>query len=191
MLRARESDRNDDGDTLELDVLRLFEAFPETSLRLALNLVTSPNPAARRVGLWSLSVIDFGGRTHFGMVADAASDPYPEVRADVMLTLGTIFGAGNPSRAQVILIVGTRDPAAAVRRAAVAALHASRGQVATNALVASTNDSDRQVRHHAAWSLAGNPAPEARSALKRLSTDEDADVRDVARRVLALPTRSL
>lgn len=35
------SDRNDDGDTLQLDVLDLFDARPETSLRLILDFVAS------------------------------------------------------------------------------------------------------------------------------------------------------
>lgn len=122
LLRARVTDRNDDGDTLELDVLELFEEWPETSLRLSLDCVASGDPGIRRVGLWGLCIIDFGGTTYFGLVADAASDPDPGVRADVMSTLGTIFGTGDPSRAQAILITGTSDAAPEVRRAAVMAL---------------------------------------------------------------------
>ncbi|BAU82086.1 NACHT family NTPase [Streptomyces laurentii] len=187
LLRARVTDRNDDGDTLELDVLELFEEWPETSLRLSLDCVASGDPGIRRVGLWGLCIIDFGGTTYFGLVADAASDPDPGVRADVMSTLGTIFGTGDPSRAQAILITGTSDAAPEVRRAAVMALWgAPEGTV--DVLVARTCDADRDVRYWAAWALSGSPAPQARAALERLMTDEDANVRDAARQALAPPT---
>lgn len=82
----------------------LFDAWPETSLRLVLDCVASDDPGTRLVGLWGLSIIDFGGTKYFGLIADAASDPEPRVRADVMSTLSTIFGTGNPSRALAILI---------------------------------------------------------------------------------------
>lgn len=188
LLLAMVTDRNDDGDSLQLDVLELFEAWPETSLRLSLDCFASDDPGIRKIGLWGLSIIDFGGTTYFGLVADAASDPDPGVRGDVMSTLGTLFGTGDPSRARTILITGTSDAAPEVRRAAVSALHSSRDNVVTDLLVARTRDADRWVRYCAAWSLSRRPAPEARAALERLATDEDADVRDAALKVLALPT---
>jgi HEAT repeat protein len=188
LLHALVSDRNDDGDTLQLDVLELFDAWPETSLSLLLGCVASDNPGARRVGLWGLSIIDFGGTRYFDLVADAASDPEPRVRAGALSTLGTIFGTGDPSRAQAILIAGTDDAAPEVRSAAVAALHSSRDEIVTDVLVACADDVDAGVRYRAVWSLARRPAPEARTALEQLTRDEDRDVRDAASRVLKLPT---
>ncbi|MFF3001073.1 hypothetical protein ACFVTC_42140, partial [Streptomyces sp. NPDC057950] len=55
LLRARVSDRNDDGDTLEFDVLDLFSAWPEASLRLVLGCVASDDPGTRLVGIWGLT----------------------------------------------------------------------------------------------------------------------------------------
>ncbi|UXY17508.1 HEAT repeat domain-containing protein [Streptomyces cynarae] len=188
LLRAMATDRNDDGDRLQLDVLELFEEWPETALSLSLDCAASDDPGTRRVGLWGLSIIDFGGTKYFGLVADAASDPDPKVRADVMCTLGTIFGTGDPPRARAILIAGTCDAAPEVRCAAVAALYSSRDEKITDILVARASDADRWVRYWAAWSLARRPAPQAHAALKRLTTDEDADVRDAARQALARPT---
>lgn len=105
LLRASVGDRNGDGDTLQLDLLELFSAWPETSHGLLLRCIASDDPGTRRVGIWGLSVTDFGGAKYFGLVADAVSDPDPGVRADVMDTLGSIFGVGNPSRARAILIM--------------------------------------------------------------------------------------
>jgi hypothetical protein len=191
LLRAMVGDRNDDGDTLQLDVLKLFHAWPETSLRLVLDCVASDDPGTRLVGLWGLSIIDLGGTKYFGLIAEAASDPEPRVRADVMSTLSTIFGTGDPSRARAILINGTNDAAHEVRSAAVRALHSSRDDTVTDILVARADDVDPGVRYWAAWSLAPRPASEARAALERLTADEDADVRDAACKVLGLPPRSL
>ncbi|MER7000364.1 HEAT repeat domain-containing protein [Streptomyces sp. NPDC000410] len=191
LLRAMVSDRNDDGDTLQLDVLDLLDAWPETSLRLVLDHVASDDPGTRLVGLWGLSVIDFGGTTYFGLIADAASDPEPRVRAEVMNTLGTIFGAGDPTQALAILIAGTEDAAPEVRSAAVAALHSSRDDTVTAILVARAGDVDPRVRYSAAWSLARRPSSEARAALERLTMDEDADVLAAARKALGPPTSSL
>ncbi|MFF8995045.1 HEAT repeat domain-containing protein [Streptomyces sp. NPDC014983] len=187
LLRAMVTDRNDDGDSLQLDVLELFEAWPETSLDLALDFSVSDDPGMRRVGLWGLCVIDSAGTRYFGRVADAARDPDPGVRADVMSTLGTLFGTGDPARALAILTTGTKDAAPGVRRAAVAALGSSGEDTVTDVVVACTGDADRRVRYWAAWSLARRPAPEARAALERLTTDQDADVREAARRALAPP----
>ncbi|WP_432041853.1 HEAT repeat domain-containing protein [Streptomyces cadmiisoli] len=189
LLRARETDRNDDGDTMELDVLGLFEAWPETSLRLVLGCTDSDEPRTRRVGLWGLSILDFGGTRHFELIAGAAYDPDPQVRADVMSTLGSIFGSGDPQRARAILIAGTSDAAPEVRRAAVGALSSVRDEMVTDILVVRAGDQDRWVRYWAAWALARRPAPEARAALERLTADEDAVVGDAAREVLALPVK--
>ncbi|MER5478787.1 HEAT repeat domain-containing protein [Streptomyces sp. NPDC002734] len=187
LLSARASDRNDDGDTLELDVLELFGAWPETALKLSLDYAASSDPGMRRVGLWGLCVIDSVGINYFGLVADAAFDPDPGVRADAMSSLGTLFGTGDPSRAQAILITGTSDTAPEVRRAAVTALWgAPEGTV--DVLVARTCDDDRGVRYWAAWALSRSTVPQARAALERLTADEDPDVRDTARRALAPPT---
>lgn len=191
LLRAMVSDRNDDEDTLRLDVLDLFDAWPETSLRLVLDCVASADPGTRLVGLWGLSVIDFGGTEYFGLIADAAADPEPRVRAEAMSTLSTIFGTGDPSRARAILIAGTDDAAPEVRREAVAALGSSREDVVTEVLVARADDVDPGVRYRAAWSLARRPAAEGRAALERLTTDDDADVRDAARTALGPPASSL
>ncbi|MFC8368322.1 HEAT repeat domain-containing protein [Streptomyces sp. NPDC057239] len=186
LLLAMASDRNDDGDTLQLDVLALFDAWPETSLKLVLDCVASNDTGMRLVGFWGLSIIDFGGTEYFGLIADAACDPEPRVRADAMSTLGTVFGTGDPSRARAILITGTDDAAPEVRSAAVTALHSSRDDMVTDVLVARADDVDPKVRYWVAWSLARRPASEARTALERLATDEDADVRDAAREVLEL-----
>ncbi|MFF2628620.1 hypothetical protein ACFVUN_22945 [Kitasatospora griseola] len=75
LLRASAGDRDDDGDTLQLDLLELLSAWPETAHRLLSSCVASHDPATRRVGIRGLSVVDFGGAEHFGLVADA-------VRAD-------------------------------------------------------------------------------------------------------------
>ncbi|MGW1468275.1 HEAT repeat domain-containing protein [Streptomyces sp. NPDC002308] len=190
LLRAMATDRNDDGDTLQLNVLRLLDAWPDTSLRQALDLVASDAPGIRRVGLWCLSVLDFGGTRHFGRVAAAASDPEPEVRADVMDTLGSIFGTGDPSRARVLLMAGADDPAPEVRRSAVSALQAWHDVTVTGVLVTRSGDTDPWVRFAAAWSLARRPAPEARAALVRLTTDRHTDVREAAGTVLALGTEA-
>ncbi|GAA3806184.1 HEAT repeat domain-containing protein [Streptomyces chiangmaiensis] len=184
LLRARESDRNDDGDTLELDVLDLFSAWPEESISLVLGCVGSDDPRTRRVGIWGLAIIDFGGAKYFGLVADAASDQDPRVRAYVMSTLGTIFGVGDPPRARAILISGARDPAPEVRHNAVAALRSSRDETVTDLLVACADDTDRWVRYQAAWSLSRRPGSAVRAALERLAADEDGDVRDAARAVI-------
>ncbi|MFD8080041.1 HEAT repeat domain-containing protein [Streptomyces sp. NPDC059718] len=138
-----------------------------------------------------LSIIDFGGTKYFGLVADAACDPEPRVRAHVMSTLSTIFGTGDPTRARALLITGTDDAAPEVRSAAVAALGSSRDDTFTDILVARADDIDPGVRFWLAWSLARRPASNARAALERLTTDDDADVRDAARKVLGLPPSSL
>ncbi|MFE9941975.1 HEAT repeat domain-containing protein [Streptomyces hirsutus] len=186
LLRAMASDRNDDGDTLQLDVLALFDAWSETSLKLILDCVASNDTGMRLVGFWGLSILDFGGTKYFGLIADAACDPESRIRADVMSTLGTVFGTGDPSRARAILIAGTDDAAPEVRSAAVTALHSSRDDMVTDVLVTRADDVDPKVRYWVAWSLARRPAFEARTALARLTTDEDADVRDAAREVLEL-----
>jgi HEAT repeat protein len=184
LLRARVSDRNDDGDTLELDLLDLFSAWPEESTRLVLDCADSDDPRTRLVGIWGLAVIDFGGVQHFGRVADAASDPDGRVRAEVMSTLGSVFGAGDPLRSQVILIAGTRDPAPEVRANAVMALGSSRDETVTDLLVACAADADNRVRFWAAWSLAHRPGPAVQVALERLAADADGDVREAALTVL-------
>ncbi|WP_330456249.1 HEAT repeat domain-containing protein [Streptomyces sp. NBC_00820] len=184
LLRARESDRNDDGDTLEHDLLDLFSAWPEESARLVLDCFGSADPRTRLVGMWGLAVLDFGGSTYLGMVADAASDPDPRVRADVMSTLGSIFGVGDPPRARAVLIAGTRDPAPEVRLSAVAALGSSRDETVTDLLVACADDPDRWVRFQTAWSLARRPGTTVRATLERLAADEESDVRDAARKVM-------
>ncbi|GAA4934587.1 HEAT repeat domain-containing protein [Streptomyces coeruleoprunus] len=191
LLRAWESDRDQDGDTLELDLLDLFSAWPGTSVGLVLGCLASDDPATRLVGVRGLSLIDCGGRDYFGPVADAASDLDPRVRADVMSTLGSLFGTGDPVRALAVLMTGAGDSAPEVRRAAVAALAASHDEPTTELLVARTADTDRWVRFSAAWSLARRPGPAVRTALERLVTDEDADVRAAARTVLELPPRPL
>ncbi|MFJ2732624.1 HEAT repeat domain-containing protein [Streptomyces sp. NPDC087317] len=160
---------------------------PEESIRLVLGCLGSHDPRTRRVGLWGLAVIDFGGAKYFGLVADAASDPDPRVRADVMSTLGSVFGVGDPSRARAILIAGACDPAPEVRSSAVAALGSSRDESVTDLLVACADDTDRSVRFSAAWSLAHRPGSPVRAALERLAADEEGDVRDAARRVRSVP----
>lgn len=74
LLRAMVTDRNDDGDSLRLDVLDLLEAWPGTALELALDFSASDDPGTRGVGLWALSVIDSVGTRYFGRVAGAARD---------------------------------------------------------------------------------------------------------------------
>ncbi|MET8546263.1 HEAT repeat domain-containing protein [Kitasatospora sp. NPDC004799] len=188
LLRASVSDRDDDGDTLRLDLLALFSAWPGTAHDLLLDCVASPDPGTRRVGIWGLSVTDFGGAEYFDLVADAASDPDPEVRADVMSTLGSIFGVGDPPRARALLMAGAGDPAPQVRCSAVQALGSAHDRAVTDLLVARAEDTDRWVRFWAAWSLARRPGPAVRTALERLAADEDGDVREAARTALAFPT---
>jgi HEAT repeat protein len=187
LLRAMVIDRNEDGDTLQIDVLELFLEWPETSLRLSMECVASDEPGMRKVGLWGLSIVDFGGNKYLGLVIAAASDPDPGVRAYVMSTLGTIFGTGDRSRARAILITGTSDAAPEVRRAAVVALYTSREEIVTDVLVACTSDDDRLVRYWAAWALSPRPTPKARAALERLTKDEDTGVREAARKGLSPP----
>jgi hypothetical protein len=52
LMRARMSDRNEDGDALGVVVLELFLAWPEESLRLTLDFASSRDPRARMVGFW-------------------------------------------------------------------------------------------------------------------------------------------
>ncbi|MGW4894868.1 HEAT repeat domain-containing protein [Kitasatospora sp. NPDC004240] len=186
LLRASVDARNEDGDTLESDLLELFDAWPESAHRLLLGCVASEDPGTRQLGLHGLSLTDFGGARYFDLVAGAAADPAPRVRAEVMSTLGSIFGAGDPPRARAVLIAGADDPAPVVRRAAVGALGHEHDQEVTALLVSRTEDADHRVRFTAAWALARRPGPVVRAALERLTTDEDADVREAARTVLAL-----
>ncbi|MGW3247308.1 HEAT repeat domain-containing protein [Streptomyces sp. NPDC001070] len=188
LLRAMATDRNEDGDMLHVDILELFEAWPETAFELSIDCTASDDPGLRRVGLWGACFFDTLGTKYFDLVAEAAYDPDPGVRADVMTTLGSGFGTGDPSRALAILITGTSDAAPEVRRAAVSALYGSREATVTDALIACASDADHEVRSWAAWALSGRPAPEVRAALERLTTDEEANVRDAARRALAPPT---
>ncbi|MEU2628637.1 HEAT repeat domain-containing protein [Kitasatospora sp. NPDC007106] len=164
LLRARVGDRNEDGDTLELDVLDLFHAWPAAARRLALEFFASADAGARLVGIWSLGILDFGGREFLGLVAGAATDPEPRVRAGVMSALGTIFGTGDPDRARAVTMAGTADPAPEVRRAAVSALGSTRDEEVTALLAARAGDPDRQVRVWVAWSLSRRPEPTARTA---------------------------
>ncbi|GAA0274027.1 hypothetical protein GCM10010302_09560 [Streptomyces polychromogenes] len=166
LLRAMVTDRNEDGDMLHVDVLDLFEAWPDTAFALSMEYTVSDDPGLRRVGLWGVCFFDSLGTEYFGLVADAACDPDPGVRADVMTTLGSSVGLGDPSRALDILIAGASDAAPEVRRAVVSALYGAREAAA----------------------LSGRPAPDARAALERLATDEEATVRDAARRALAPAT---
>ncbi|MEU2631128.1 hypothetical protein [Kitasatospora sp. NPDC007106] len=84
-----------------------------------MDCTASDDPGLRRVGLWGVCFFDLLGAKYFDLVADAACDPDPGVRADVMSTLGSGFGLGDPSRALAIRIAGTSDAAPEVRRAAV------------------------------------------------------------------------
>ncbi|MEV6212011.1 HEAT repeat domain-containing protein [Kitasatospora sp. NPDC051914] len=190
LLRAMVTYREDDDGAaaLQLDLMELFKAWPGTAFRATLDCVASDDPRVRMVGLLWLSIIDFGGTRHFGLVADAALDPDPGVRAHVMTTFGTHFGTGDPARSLDILVTGTSDAAPEVRRAAVFALYGSHEAMVTDALIACTGDADHEVRCWAAWALSGRPAPEVRAALERLTTDEAASVRDAACRALAPPT---
>lgn len=188
LLRASVSDRNDDGDSLQLDLLELLSAWPETAHHLLLGCVASRDPGTRRVGIWGLSVTDFGGAKYFEPVAEAASDPDSGVRADVMSTLGSIFGVGDPPRARGLLMAGACDSAPEVRRAAVQALGPAHDRTVTDLLLTRTEDTDHWVRFWAAWSLARRPGPAVRTALERLAGDEDQDVREAARTVLGFPT---
>ncbi|MFF2191383.1 HEAT repeat domain-containing protein [Streptomyces sp. NPDC058157] len=188
LLRAMVTDRNEDGDMLHVDILELFEAWPETAFELSMDYTASDDPGLRRVGLWGVCHFDSLGTRYFALVADAARDPDPGVRAHVMTTLGTVFGLGDPPRALDVLIAGTSDAAPEVRRAAVSALYGSREAAVTDALITCADDADHEVRSWAAWALSGRPAPEVRAALERLTTDEEANVRDAARQALAPPT---
>ncbi|GAA3484952.1 hypothetical protein GCM10018966_094840 [Streptomyces yanii] len=184
------SDRNDDGDTLELDLLNLFSAWPEASLRLVLGCVASDDPGTRLVGIWGLSVIDFGGTEYFGPVAEAASDPDPQVRADVVSILGSVFGVGDPPRALATLVAGSAIPRPR-----------SEGQPWRPSARRTTSRSPTSWWPALMTQIAGSgsrshgPWPDGRThwsaALERLAADQDADVRDAARAVLELPTRSL
>ncbi|MFG3229295.1 HEAT repeat domain-containing protein [Kitasatospora sp. NPDC048194] len=188
LLGAMVTDRNEDGDMLHVDILDLFEAWPETAFKLSMDYIASDDPGLRRIGLWGVCFFDSLGTTYFDLVADAACDPDPGVRADVMATLGSGFGLGDPPRALDILISGTSDTAPGVRRAAVSALYGSREAVVTDALIVCASDADHEVRSWAAWALSRRPEPEVRAVLERLTTDEEANVRDAARQALESPT---
>ncbi|SEM03420.1 HEAT repeat domain-containing protein [Streptacidiphilus jiangxiensis] len=188
VLRAMVTDRNEDGDMLHVDILDLFEAWPEAAFELSMDYTASDDPGLRKVGLWGVRYFDSLGTKYFDLVADAAGDPDPRVRADVMTTLGSAFALGDPSRALAVRIAGTSDPVPEVRRAAAASLWPAREGTATDALLARTRDPDSLVRYWAALALSGRPAPEVRVALERLTADEEAVVRRAARQALA-PTR--
>ncbi|SEM21261.1 HEAT repeat domain-containing protein [Streptacidiphilus jiangxiensis] len=189
LLRARVTDRNEDGDTLERDVIDLFEAWPETALELSMAYTASEDPGLRKVSLWGMCFFDLFGTKYFDLVAEAAGDPDPAVRADVMITLGASFGLGDPARALTIRIAGTSDAAPEVRRAAASSLWFETDEAATDALLACASDADGLVRCWAALALSQRPAHKARAALERLATDEDANVRDVACQALAPPSK--
>ncbi|MEV4514098.1 HEAT repeat domain-containing protein [Dactylosporangium sp. NPDC049525] len=188
LLRASVHDRNDDGESLQLDVLELFEAWPGEARAEVLACVSSADPGLRRVGVWGLSVIDLDRRgEHVALVVEAASDPDPRVRGEALGGLGSIFGAGDP-RALAALTAGTRDPDPEVRCAAVQGLHSWPGEAVTAVLVARAADADRRVRFWTAWALSGRPG--AAATLERLTADDDPDVRAAAGDVLAIGRRA-
>ncbi|MFF3014702.1 hypothetical protein [Streptomyces sp. NPDC057939] len=77
LLHAMVGDGDEEGGTLELDVLALFRARPDTALRLVLDCVTAVDPGARLVVLRDLSVIDFGGTA---VRARSPKRPSPRIR---------------------------------------------------------------------------------------------------------------
>ncbi|GAB3872765.1 HEAT repeat domain-containing protein [Dactylosporangium cerinum] len=188
LLRASVDDRNDDGESLQLTVLELVEAWPEEALAQVLACVVAPDPGLRRVGVWGLSVIDWSRRDELiPLAVDAASDPDPRVRAAAVAALSSIFGADDP-RARAVMTAGVHDPDPDVRCAAVQGLYPWRDEVATGLLVAAAGDADHAVRYWTAWALSRRPGGEA--ALERLAADGDAEVGAAAREVMALDQRA-
>jgi HEAT repeat protein len=184
LLRASVRDRNDDGESLQLHVLELFEAWPAEALAEVLACVASADPGLRRVGVWGLSVIDLGRRgERLPLVLAAGSDADPRVRAEAMGALGSIFGSDDP-RARAVVMAGARDPDPEVRCAAVQSLYPWRDEAVTELLIACAGDADRRVRYWTAWALSRRPGTVA--ALERLMADGDADVRAAAGDVLAI-----
>jgi HEAT repeat protein len=188
LLRASVHDRNDDGESLQLDVLELFEAWPAEASAQILACVASDDPGLRRVGVWGLSVIDWSRRGELlPLVVEAGLDADPRVRAEAMGALGSIFGADDP-RARAVLTAGVRDPDAGVRCAAVQGLYQWRDEEVTALLVARAGDADRAVRFWTAWALSRRPGGQA--ALERLVADRDAEVSAAAHEVMALDRRA-
>jgi hypothetical protein len=58
-------DRNDDGDTLQRDVLGLFHAARSEALAQVMSCLASEDPGLRRVGIWGLSVLDWSGQNEY------------------------------------------------------------------------------------------------------------------------------
>ncbi|MFI5915362.1 HEAT repeat domain-containing protein [Dactylosporangium sp. NPDC051541] len=178
LLRALVTDRNDDGETLQLDVLQLFEAAPDVAHARVLECLAAAEPGLRRVGVWGLSVMFRAG--DIALVVAAADDPAAEVRAEVVGALGSAFGGSDP-RVEPVVMAGARDPDAEVRCAAVMALWSMYGPAATAMLVTCAGDPDPRVRHWVAWALQNRTEPTARAALERLAADDNDEVRFAAR----------
>ncbi|GAA3188409.1 HEAT repeat domain-containing protein [Dactylosporangium siamense] len=188
LLRASVHDRNDDGQSLQLAVIELFEAWPEEALAQILACVAADDAGLRRVGVWGLSVIDLRRRAEWlPLVMDAASDPDPAVRAEAVGALSSVFGAGDP-RARAVVAAAVHDPDPDVRCAAVQGLHPWRDEEVTGLLVAGAGDADHAVRYWTAWALSRRPGGE--DALRRLAADGDAEVSAAAREVMALDRRA-
>jgi hypothetical protein len=184
LLRARVKDRNDNGDTLELDVLELFEAFPAEALAQVMSCIAADDPGVRRVGIWGLSVLDWSQKDEYiELVVKAGSDADAELRSEAIASLGSVFGAGHP-RAREAVMAATRDREPEVRCSAVGALHSWPDEAVTELLVSCADDEDRRVRFWVAWALSPRPGTAARAALERLSADDDAEVRAAAKQVL-------
>lgn len=140
--RALVGDRDDDGDTLQRDVLKLFRDSPTEALAQAMSCLAAEDPGLRRVGVWSLSVLDWSQRDeHIELVVKAGSDVDSSVRAEAVSALGSVFGAGHPrAREAVVAAVGDVDPE--VRRCAVEALRSWSDDEAEALLPACADDQD-------------------------------------------------
>lgn len=186
LLRALPKDRNDDGDTLQLDVLELFCASHVEALAQVMSCIASSDAGLRRVGVWGLSVLDWSQKDEYiALVVNAGSDVDAPVRSEAIGALGTAFGAGHP-RARHAVMVAAHDSDPEVRRSAVNALGSWPDEAVTERLVACADDVDRWVRFCVAWTLSRRPGAAVRAALERLSMDDDADVQAAACEVLNL-----
>ncbi|MEV0719835.1 HEAT repeat domain-containing protein [Asanoa sp. NPDC050611] len=175
LLRALVDDRNDDGETLQLDVLRLFSASRIDALAGVMTCVAADDPGLRRVGIWGLSVLDWTQRDEYiALVVDASSDVDARVRAEAVDALGSVFGGDHPAALDAVL-AAFEDADPAVRRSAVMALCAWRDDAATDRLVAGADDSDARVRAGVAWLVTNRPGPAVQTALERLAADDDSE----------------
>ncbi|SCL72750.1 HEAT repeat-containing protein [Micromonospora citrea] len=155
LLRALVEDRNDDGGTLQRDVLKLFRGSPTEAMEQVMSCLAAEDAGLRRVGVWGLSALDWSQRDEYiELVVEAGSDVDSSVRSEAMSALGSVFGAGHP-RAREAVMAAVRDVDPEVRRSAVEALRSWSDDETEALLLTCADDPDSWVRSQAARALAG------------------------------------